>query len=312
MQKMGRFSVALGLVASCGALLSYGLVGCSGDDVAVPVDGGGDTTTDVLVPDTGVPDANDGGIADAKPDAKLLSLEEFIEQQSVLLCQRYALCCFGADAAVFDTAKCITAVSPYGIESNVQGLRVPGVVFGVDGGAEGGVNVVMDQAKANSCLAEVATLDCPTITAAAYGKISSDCYGAVTGTIKAGQGPCLDAVECAPGNFCSPANDAGVRTCEPLLPLGSPCTGAPGNTACQYRGYLGAPSRCERFDAPDGGAPSGLCTARLGNGTPCDNAYDCQSDLCSSTYVCAASSVTIGPASCAYFTKPILDAGGGG
>ncbi len=308
MKKVGRFSVALGLVVSSGALLSYGLIGCSGDDNVVPgVDAATDATTDVVVvPDTGTPDANDGGSTDAKPDVKQLSYDEFVNQQSVLLCQRYAQCCFGADAAVFDTTKCLAAVGPYGIEDNVEGLRVPGVVFGVDGGPDGGgVNLVLDQVKANACLAEVANVDCPTVTAAVYGKTVQDCYGAVIGTLATGKGPCRDSVECAPGNFCGPTpNDAGVRTCTPLLQLGQTCNGSRGNTACQYRGYLGAQSRCEILVAPDGGAPSNVCTPRLPNGGPCYNGFDCQSELCDfGNNFCTSSAVTIGPASCAYFKK---------
>ena len=308
MRKMGRFSVALALVASSAAVLSYGLVGCSGDDVtAVPIDAAADNTTDVLLPDTGVPDANDGGSTDAKPDGKLLTLTEFVEQQASLQCQRYAQCCFGADAAAFDTAKCVTVVTPYGFESNVEGLRVPGVLYGVDGGPDGGgVNLVMDQTKANTCLAELSTLGCPTVTAAEYGKASDDCYGAVTGTIPTGKGPCLDSVECAPGNFCTGAlDDAGARTCVPLLQGGANCTSVSyQNTGCQYRGYLGAPARCERFKAPDGGAPSSVCTARLANGAKCFNGWDCQSELCDyANGVCAGSVVTVGPAACAFFKK---------
>lgn len=303
MRKTSRFSIALGLVASSGALLSYGLVGCSGDDVAVPVDAALDTTTDVVVPDTGVPDANDGGVADAKPDVKQLGLQEFIDQQTVLLCQRYAQCCFGADAAAFDTNKCVATFGPLGMEGNLQGLRVPGVAFAVDGGPDGGANVVMDQAKANTCLAELSTLDCPTLTAPVYTKTVQDCYGAVTGTIQAGNGPCLDSVECAPGNFCPNAgNDAGVRNCLPLLQAGATCTVATGNTACQYRGYLGSSARCERYKAPDGGAPSNVCTPPLANGSKCQTAWDCQSDLCDfGSGVCVTSAVTVGPAACAYF-----------
>lgn len=306
MRQVGRFSVALGLLAGSGALLSYGLVGCSGDDVTVvPVDAAADTTTDVVVPDTGVPDANDGGSTDAEPDVRQIGLQEFIDQQSVLLCQRYAQCCFGADAAAFDTAKCALLVAPSSLERNLEGLRVPGVFFGVDGGPDGGgANLVLDQPKANACLAELSTLACPTITAGEYGKVADDCYGAVYGTIQAGKGPCLDSVECAPGNFCTTVlDDAGVRTCAPLLQAGATCTISAQNTACQYRGYLGAPSRCEKF-SQDGGTPSNACVGRLANGAKCKEGWDCQSELCDpGNGVCSASAVTIGPAVCAYFKK---------
>lgn len=308
MRRVARFSVALGLVAGSGALLSYGLIGCSGDDTVVGVDAATDSTTDVVEgpdADTGAPDVDDGGSFDAKPDVKQLTFDEFINQQSVLLCQRYAQCCFGADAAAFDTNKCVAAISPFGLASNVEGLRVPGVVFPADGGPDGGgVNLVIDQVKANTCLAELSTLDCPTITANAYAKTVQDCYGAVTGTLPPGNGPCLDSAECAPGNFCGAVNDGGTRTCTPLLQAGATCNGSPANVACQYRGELGAAARCERYKAPDGGAPSNVCTARLANGAACSSGWDCQSDLCDfGNHLCASSAVTIGPSTCQYLTK---------
>ena len=210
------------------------------DATTVDADGGltdGDASTDA----TGTTDA----VADAGPDSS--ALLAFPTQLAAAVCQSYAACCFGADAAAFDQAKCMSQQivgGPGGVNADTTILDAGHVTF--------------NQTSATACLARInsITAACPganSLTGPAYSALLQDCFAALSGTLDAGA-PCQAAVECTTGNFCLKDGGAGPGVCSPLRTTGGPC-GDLGNTdcnfitsleesACSYRGSGNTDSSC--------------------------------------------------------------------
>jgi hypothetical protein len=291
------FAAGVGAIALTAATMS----GCGGDDTAVP-DASPDVKSDTTLPDTG-PDA----LPDTGPDATdsgdgAAPVGPFLIQQLKLTCQRYGQCCFGADAAAFDQGACEKAFADFGWEGNI---REPAIVLAnlPDAGPDGAappLNIALDPVNAQKCLAAVSTFDCPTIKAVDDVNIFTVCFSAVKGLATVGQ-KCGYSVECTSGNYCKPGD--GGSTCQPLEAIGAQCDQAPDNNACQYRGYLGTPARCDLV-AADGGTGSNKCASKFPNGTACTYNWDCASGVCNAaTFTCDTSTLTTTPDLCALFKK---------
>ena len=295
--------VVLGSGLGSGAMM----VGCSGDDTTVPIDGSVDSQPDNSVVDVVVPDVKDSG----PPDSVFIdnyvydasAIQNFMTAQVANMCARYAQCCFGSDASAFDTTKCKDTVKN-GVDFNLRPLlESPAVVTGG--------RLKLDQTAATTCLAEALTFSCPSAQATESSKFALDCYTAVQGTVPNGQ-PCNQNIECANG-YCvanADAGDAGSGLCTALKGSGQgPC--GLRNEECQSRGYLGTAARCD-VKAADGGTGSFTCGARIANGASCSYNWECTSGLCDfASGKCQASAVTVTPGICTFWTLP-QDAGGGG
>lgn len=275
------------------------VAGCSADDTVVPQP---DAQPDVTIQETGSDaplDAKDAAPdvgPDVAPDAGY-PVADFIAQQLKLTCQRYGQCCFGSDAGAFDQSKCEGLFLDFGWEGN---LSEPAYIVktapdaGQDGGPPPPLNITIDPVNAQKCLAALATFDCPTIKAADDVNIFTTCYSAVKGSLTVGQN-CRRSVECTTGNYCKPGD--GGTTCQPIESIGAQCDQASENLACQYRGYLGTPARCDV-----GGTKK--CAAKLGQGVACNYNWDCASGVCNAaSFTCDTSTLTTTPGLCDLFKK---------
>ncbi len=304
-----RMFVFAAVMVGSGIGAGAALVGCSDDPVQPVADSGPDTTTDVntvdvVTPDVGpdVADASDASDSSKASDAQ--DILAFMDAQVSTFCGRYAQCCFGADASAFDSVKCRTTLQN-GWDQSLRALQDN------DAAVVYGGRLTLNPAQVATCLANVATFTCPTITSGDLNTTSVACFGAVTGTQANGQ-PCNTSIECANGycvaNGPDASTDAGLGTCTPLLGSGQgTCNGR--NEECQVRGYLGTPARCDI--QKDGGVAPLICTTRLANGAACTANWECASGTCDFiTAKCATGTLTTTPFACGQLT--IKDAGGGG
>lgn len=279
------------------------------DATTVDADGGltdGDASTDA----TGTTDA----VADAGPDSS--ALLAFPTQLAAAVCQSYAACCFGADAAAFDQAKCMSQQivgGPGGVNADTTILDAGHVTF--------------NQTSATACLARInsITAACPganSLTGPAYSALLQDCFAALSGTLDAGA-PCQAAVECTTGNFCLKDGGAGPGVCSPLRTTGGPC-GDLGNTdcnfitsleesACSYRGSGNTDSSCSyiEWDAGPACFPASqwTCQPQGALNAQCAVDVDCQSTSCDpNANTCVNARQWIPALACTDLT--IVDAGG--
>lgn len=301
--RLERLLVTLGgLVAFAGAG-AVAMVGCSGDDTTATTQDGAvsDVTNgDVARPDAPGPDAGPGQDADAQAEAAPPPpLAGFPTAVQTAFCQRLAECCLSPQT--FDLAKCIAT------EANPAAggfLNLSTWTPALDGG-----NVTYNPAAASACIAEVRNIACGLIMQATYGKYTTDCYAALSGTLDAGAQGCRYAIECAPGTYCdkSGGGDAGGK-CAPVHDAGAPCTD-PMSTDCSYLGN-GVPARFCDFS----GGAGGVCNPQLGLDAGCNYGSDCTSLICGDLGTCDTQFVFSDPGvpqgSCDYFT--IRDAGDGG
>ncbi len=293
MRNLSRIAAMAGGIVACNVIAWTSMVGCSGDDNAIP-DGGDaapdNTQIDVFVPDVQGQDVVGDEDAGTNPDAPYdaASLLAFPAEEALASCGRLRTCCYGADAGVALT-KCIGHVSPLGINGTLVELSLPGVL---DGG-----HLHLDETTANSCLAALSTFSCPVMPESEYRNVTQNCYGAVSGTLPIGAQGCKTSVECVPGAYCAAATapDGGpTKECYVVGDAGSPCTAS--NIQCMYRGYLGQNQlRC----AIDGGS-TGTCGPQLQNGAKCNYSFDCLSQTCDETGHCGTAFTLTDPGTCDY------------
>jgi hypothetical protein len=326
-----------------GGVVSSALVatGCGGDDTTSPPGdgGGGDVTInpdapteDVVQPvDTGSP-PNDGGRdaptdspvdapADAPVDAApadASAMLAFPLDVARAICNRFASCCTGggdASASAFDMNLCLGSYGNFGYQGSSEGSNRL---------ANG--NVVFDATQAQSCLSQIAAIDCSANlrTSAQEKAIRSACFGALAGKLAAGS-PCADAVECAPGLYCTPggapANDAGYTgICTALRGTGGACDDFGvtnpniSELLCSYRGSGNTGMTCHNEDYITGvffDAGAWQCQAQQAVGAGCNVNVDCTSALCdpgadpinSPVYLCTNAEPFIYPFACQTFLK---------
>ncbi len=273
--------------------------------------------------DAGVTPPTDAPV-DAPPDALFeagevdaAALLAFPTQLAQAVCARFATCCSPAgDASAFDMSQCVTSYYNYGYQGSTTGAD-----------RLGSGNVLLDPAKAQSCLSQVAAVDCSANlrTSAQEKSILSACFGALTGTQQAGQG-CASAIECAPGLFCTPAgasaNDAGYTgICQALRGAGASCADFGVNnsnaseTICSYRGSGNTGVVCHNEDLTTGvfftDAAAWQCAPQQALEAGCNVNVDCTSALCdpgpdpfnNPLYVCTNAETFIYPFACQTFIK---------
>jgi hypothetical protein len=339
MKNIRRVVVLVGAIASGAASAGLIATGCGGDDSLGPSssgDAGADATT---TPDSSTPgtdsEANPetGGGGDAAPDVKevgdageagvvppgdagpdagdsgggiVLGLTTFPELTAEALCNRFQNCCAAPAAGqVFDTSGCISRFLNFGYAGSSTGQSL------LDGG-----HVVFNQAQAESCLSQIAAIDCSANlrTSAQEQAIITACFGALSGTLEAGA-PCAGPIECAPGQFCAP-QDAGGSACAPLRTSGQSCADfgsnnfAGSDTACSYRASGNTGLTCKNGDFNTYGdipLSQWVCTPEQAVDGGCFVNVDCSSKLCdpganATIYKCAQSETFIYPFSCSSFS----------
>src|SRR5579872_440974 len=319
MSDLRRVVVALAVVASPAAAAGIVFAGCGGDDNggasptgdAAPESSLQDGTTsaeaspDGISPDVGagndattsdggtvVPDAAEGGDGGTVNSALLA----FPAQVAAATCQTFETCC-KLDAAAFDNAKCM--------ENQLLGGpgKVNAETYLLDGG-----HVIFNAEAGAGCLQRIQNVDCTSnsLTGPQYTAMLADCFNALQGTLDAGQ-PCNGSIECAPGNFCNPAEadaaavasttDSGPPPkglCAPLRMQGQPCgnlgntncngAGALEQSACSYRGSGTSGESCiyisfsPSLSCLDAGAWS--CEPQQSDAGRCVNDVDCRSSVC--------------------------------
>ena len=258
----------------------------------------------------------DAGVADS---GILPSAQTFPSLLATAFCNTIAACCgTSADAASFNWQTCYNDV----FASGFKGINTTGTNL-VDGG-----HIEFNLAQAQACLNTIASADCTSnqISSTEESLLFQNCYGAYSGTLVAGS-PCAGTLECAPGNFCLPADggvgDAGaIGQCQPLAGVGGACGvfGAQGlgQTVCSYRGSTSNGLFCQNI-AGDAGttqlSPSQwTCQPQWANGSDCYANQDCTSSLCvevgtTNAFQCGSAGDWAYPNTCALFVVPV-DAGG--
>jgi hypothetical protein len=314
------------MIAS-GALTMIGL-GCGGDDTSNQMDAQSDAVADQTV------DASSDHIAaDAVPDhtadaARDTSSENVVDAQSDLTsdagseaattfdaqalygfpdavnaayCGRLAYCCDGADASAFQFGGCVANLAPNGW------LNVG--LANVHSG-----NIEYNPTLAAQCLEDIASIPCGTDTASVFMAQILTCGQAMVGTLPIGSPGCTSAWDCEPPAYCNNfESDGGLAasgTCERLVQPGSPCHDLNYSTDCSELGN-GDPSN---YCGPSDGGEGGVCQPELGLGSPCQQYYQCQSQICDDTEnVCLDSTVFSDPGvdggACSYDNTP-AEAGG--
>jgi hypothetical protein len=322
-------------------------VSCGGDDnggPSVAMDSGADGTMntdatadasadgDAAKPDSGqdaTVDAADGAsLVDAGSDAADASIDTGIDAGSILdfpgkvataLCERTAVCCgfSGLDASGFNSGKCFNDFVGTGFKGSSLGAEL------LDAG-----NITFNPSKAQSCLAQIAAIDCTTnqLTSAVDTALYADCFAALVGTLQVGSS-CAGSIQCAPGEFCDPVEaGADASFCQPLRTANQPCSDFYPNpdsgvfptgtqivnaqTACSYRGSGDTNLACAYLDPktfqylyPAVCVPAGPLDAG------CISDQACTSKACS-VPACVTAERFIFPATCTGDTIP--DAGGPG
>jgi hypothetical protein len=243
------------------------LLACSSDSSVTTGDGGptpNPPPNPVTPPPVVPPPPTDGGKDVVVVEAG--TLEDFIAQNNQATCTRYKECCTaGADAAAFDTAKCLSDFAKAGWDQSLHDITKPGI-------ADGG-KVVFDPTAASDCLTAVRNMTCTNTPAAEFKNAWVKCYAAVHGTLGTGS-PCTSAAECSTTGYCS--FEAG--TCQPLQATNSLCSRQedPRSAECSYR--ASGDGQC----IDDGtGTGTTKCINGFPNGTKdCFFDWECQSGAC--------------------------------
>lgn len=264
-----------------------------------PGDGGVDGPAEAETDSGGDADANAPDAADAS------ALLAFPGQVATTLCTTIGNCCYGVGSDELDMEKCLSVLGGSGFrDSNLGSNLIPNG------------HVVFDAVKAQTCLSQLAAIDCTTdiFTTAVMGVLYPNCFGAMTGTLPTGA-PCGNAIECAPGEFCDPA-DAGdaSMTCQPLRTSGQSCADfgsdfTSASTACSYRASGDTQLTCNT--APSDPA-AWTCTPEFTAGSACELDLDCQTKMCTSVdggFACGSAEAVTNAATCTFFK--IVDAGPG-
>jgi hypothetical protein len=273
--------IVMGSVAGVSAVASAMLTGCSGDDTT-PLDSGKDVS-----PDTSTDGGQDAGL-DA-PDARLDSgpdadpVATFLDQMALAYCARFQNCCNGNDAGPYDYQRCVNNVKIHGIQLSHADLETPETL--------GRKNLVLDQTAAQACLAGLATVSCPIVTASEWKTLIDACFNAVTGTLNNG-GACIKSIECKKGEYCNFGVDGGktdggnvVGTCASLLGQNGKCgqliqyVQYYSSEECAYKGWQTPAQFCNYDLAPD--AASYACVPLRANSAACYTDNECSSAMCS-------------------------------
>jgi hypothetical protein len=299
-----------GGIASVACLSSAVLVGCSGDDSNT--DGGKDTGSDSPVADTGTPDVQpvDTGTPDVQADGGD-PVENFLTQLATTVCGRLQTCCGGASQ--FDYKACTASYYHNGWYFSHLNLTYPFP------SVRNGGRVTLDATQAQSCLAGLSTLSCPTFASAEQKSLLTSCFGALVG-VQTPNSPCNGSIECQPGNYCNipaeagaPVDGGSVGACNQLLDSGVRCGQQPyqswyySSEQCSYNSGP-APARFCNYD--DANPANWFCAPLRANNQPCYTDNECASKICdnigNNNFVCVTS-VNIGSYVCPYY-KP-KDAG---
>jgi Dickkopf N-terminal cysteine-rich region len=221
----------------------------------------------------------DGGKVDGGNDGGpiAISATEFATKNADAYCTRAGTCCAGT---TFAKSVCV-GVTKEGYEGPLTGAFVPGVNV---------ANIVIDSAKANSCLGKLASLTCRNTTdtpSAEQQDVVKTCASAISGKLAVDQA-CTHDIECQRGNFCEGSFNAATSThtagggfCKPLKAIGDACT-----RTDAFRG-----NNCSYLGAGENGNTCGIggvCIALVANGGTCinsNNAYNlaCASMVCNET-----------------------------
>jgi len=275
---------------------------------ASDADAGSPAPTEAATPDAeaGAPPGADAGSADAAPDVVDNSaMYAFPGQVVTAICQQAATCCFGDASANFNLARCESDNLPTGFQGSSQGTAF------LDGG-----NVVFNATKASACLADIASIDCRTnqLTSADMMALFPDCFGALQGTLALGAA-CKDSIECAPGEFCDPADGGATKTCQPLRTTDAGCGdfGTPSTptsdqidnaqSICSYRGSGNTGLVCEYEDRVTGNPlTTWSCVPSGALGGACSYHLDCTSRVCAvPAYQCGQATQFFNPTGCKYY-----------
>jgi hypothetical protein len=279
-------------------------------DVAIgdAADAGADAHADADAGGDAAADAGGDAAADADAGSQTAALLGFANQVAQAVCTQLAACCFGTDAAAFDTASCLHDLLPGGYAN---------VLRGVTDLADAGV-LTLNSAKAQACLSDIAAIDCSANLLSAQAHLSTvhDCTAAVTGLVGAGA-PCAATIACSGNQYCTVPTDggAGLGLCTPLSGDGGSCdygSQTQSEQVCSIRGTGSDGLRCvnqdlsppyEIFDAS-----AWACGPTLDAGATCALSADCTSQMCDDTnFVCLTSRPFAFPSTCTTYT--IKDAG---
>jgi hypothetical protein len=343
MKNLRRFVFVFGCAVLPPTATGLVFVSCGGDDTTGPnmsSDGGQDgTMPDVVTMDVGPDNATRNDAApDAAPDVTtdapttvdadagaldagfdVAQMLAFPGQVATALCDRTAVCCgfSGLDASAFNATKCINSSLPIGFKGSSFGSDL------LDSG-----RVTFNASKAQSCLSQLAAIDCVTnqLTSAVDIALYANCFGALIGTLPV-DASCAGSIECAPGEFCDPVEagaDASVcralrtanQVCSDFYP--NPDSGAApsaaqltnAQSACSYRGSGDTNLACAYLDSTTFGyLYPAVCVAAGPLDAGCVSDQECTSKTCS-VPSCVQAERFITPATCTADTIP--DAGGGG
>jgi hypothetical protein len=278
-------------------------------------DAGPIETPDADAGPIGTPDADAGPIIADAGDAGEggLNINSFPGLVASALCNRLENCCPAPAAGqIFNMNSCISLDLSFGYAGSSEGQSF------ISGG-----HVAFDATKAQSCLSQIAAIDCTAnlLTSAQQQSILAACYGALSGTQQIGQ-PCSDAIECAPGAFCEP-QDGGGSVCAALRTTGQPCSdfGASGygesDTACSYRGSGNTGLTCQNSNFSNYTTiplDQWVCIAAQSQGAGCFVNVDCSSQICDpganfTVNKCANSEPFAYPAACSGYYTAAPDGG---
>ncbi len=265
-------------------------------------------------------DASGDAVADAADSASAPTAATFPSLLAAAYCDTIAACCgTSGDAAAFNYSFCYNSFLPGGFKGSNTGANL------VSRG-----NVAFSSAQAQLCLNDIAAADCNSnqITSAEQVQLFQSCYSAYSGTLSTGAA-CAGTIECAPGNYCLPADggtvgDAGaIGYCEPLVGSGGSCAAfgnnqALGQTICSYRGSGSDGLFCQNISGDAGttqlSSSQWTCQPQWANGSECYANQDCSSLIChlvGSDLLCGSAGNWINSSACSTYLLPV-DAGGGG
>ncbi|MFO0666554.1 MAG: hypothetical protein U0174_21545 [Polyangiaceae bacterium] len=192
------------------------------------------------------------------------------------ICDRVQVgCCnnLGAGGAPFNRAQCNTFMEG-GIENSFAQVSAPGVDLS---------KVTVNQLKAQSCVAKLQNLTCPSVgtPAAEYRLAVSECFAALGGTVAIGSA-CHTDLECKTGAYCNQS----TAKCTALSALGAVCSNGEGATSdtCSNRGSGDTGRRCgPAFKCVASATAGQACytNATCGTGTTCSYDFGLSKAVCS-------------------------------
>jgi hypothetical protein len=283
--------------------------GSPGIDTGSPPADTGSPPADSSTPPADASDSGAGPDADAGSYDASAAATAFVAQVATAICDDYALCCGQTpDAGTFNWQKCYQAFLPQGYQGSSAGYSLI---------ANGNVN--FDPNSAQSCLSQLAAVDCKNnqITASEITQLSQACFAAFTGTLSAGS-PCFATIECTPGTFCLPtdggAGDAGqIGTCQALAGQGGACGilgsgSVAAQSVCSYKGSGSNGLGCESV-VLDAGSFTRLplnewtCQPQSQDGVNCGANQSCTSQICrgSSQFTCMGTGAWALPSTCNFY-----------